>query len=352
VVSVHEQSCLMRWTVADPAHTALVSYVNAIFQALYFCGPFRELVLTSPDPSHDAEIAAQPAPFLPPTPAPPRTPAAAPSLALNSKSTSKSGSKRPANGTPTTPGGAAASAPTKEEPQDTPGIPSNPPTLFSALRSLFWYISQNPDDKGSVSPLAFVNKVRKEHDVFRSAAHQDAHEFMNYLLNKIGEELEAASRERERQASVNAAAGTASEDRAYPAPFPVASVTPYLTTRTHTTPPPFGTVSNSVTASSGSQSRNHAKTFVHALFEGVLTSETRCLTCETVSARDESFIDLSIDIEQNSSVTACLRSFSASEMLCQRNKFFCDACCGLQEAEKRYALVRYSGLAPRSARAQ
>lgn len=55
-----------------------------------------------------------------------------------------------------------------------------------------------------------------------------------------------------------------------------------------------------------------------------------------VSSRDESFLDLSIDIEQNSSVTACLRQFSASEMLCQKNKFFCDSCCDLQEAEKRY----------------
>ena len=79
-------------------------------------------------------------------------------------------------------------------------------------------------------------------------------------------------------------------------------------------------------------------TLVHKLFEGTLTSETRCLTCETVSSRDESFLDLSIDIEQNSSVTACLRQFSASEMLCQRNKFFCDGCCDLQEAEKRSVL--------------
>jgi hypothetical protein len=101
------------------------------------------------------------------------------------------------------------------------------------------------------------------------------------------------------------------------------------------------------------------KTWVHRLFEGVLTNETRCLTCETVrsldhlkgvvlgegadgpvnspqvTSRDEAFLDLSIDIEQNSSVTACLRQFSASEMLCQRNKFSCDKCCGLQEAEKR-----------------
>lgn len=60
------------------------------------------------------------------------------------------------------------------------------------------------------------------------------------------------------------------------------------------------------------------------------------------SSRDEAFLDLSIDIEQNSSVTACLRQFSASETLCQRNKFYCDTCCGLQEAEKRFVSTSFS----------
>lgn len=113
------------------------------------------------------------------------------------------------------------------------------------------------------------------------------------------------------------------------------------------------TVMTAASSNSGTQPRD--ATLVHKLFEGILTSETRCLTCETVcivlplfctsltscaqvSSRDESFLDLSIDIEQNSSVTACLRHFSASEMLCQKNKFFCDACCDLQEAEKRYGM--------------
>lgn len=49
-------------------------------------------------------------------------------------------------------------------------------------------------------------------------------------------------------------------------------------------------------------------------------------------------MDLSLDIEQNSSVTSCLRQFSASEMLCHKDKFYCDECCGLQEAEKRFVL--------------
>ncbi|KAF9011099.1 hypothetical protein BDQ17DRAFT_1175840, partial [Cyathus striatus] len=158
-------------------------------------------------------------------------------------------------------------------------------TLFSALRSLFLYISTNPSEKGSVAPRAFIEKLKDLNESFRSTMHQDAHEFLNYLLNRIVEEVEDERRQRQPAQTGNA-------------------------------------------------------TLVHKLFEGVLTSETRCLSCETVSSRDESFLDLSIDIEQNSSVTACLRQFSASEMLCRGNKFSCDACGGLQEAEKRMKIKK------------
>lgn len=49
-------------------------------------------------------------------------------------------------------------------------------------------------------------------------------------------------------------------------------------------------------------------------------------------------MDLSIDVEMNSSITSCLRQFSASETLCHKNKYFCDVCASLQEAERRYVL--------------
>jgi ubiquitin C-terminal hydrolase len=100
------------------------------------------------------------------------------------------------------------------------------------------------------------------------------------------------------------------------------------------TPPSLQNLNNSSTPSS-SKKAHPRSTWVHRLFEGTLTNETKCLTCETVTQRDESFLDLSINIHQNTSLTACLRQFSASEMLCQKNKFSCDQCCSLQEAEKR-----------------
>lgn len=63
------------------------------------------------------------------------------------------------------------------------------------------------------------------------------------------------------------------------------------------------------------------------VMQGILTNETRCLQCETVTARDETFLDLSVDIEQNSSITSCLKNFSSTETLNAEDKFFCDKCC-------------------------
>ena len=49
-----------------------------------------------------------------------------------------------------------------------------------------------------------------------------------------------------------------------------------------------------------------------------------------MTTRDESFLDLSLEISQNASVDACIRNFSASEALRRENKFFCDTCGSLQ----------------------
>ncbi len=50
--------------------------------------------------------------------------------------------------------------------------------------------------------------------------------------------------------------------------------------------------------------------------------------------RDEDFFDLSVELTQNSSITHCLKSFSAWETLSGADKFHCDMCGSLQEAQK------------------
>ncbi|KAJ4296272.1 hypothetical protein N0V90_006317 [Kalmusia sp. IMI 367209] len=180
-------------------------------------------------------------------------------------------------------------------------------SLFSALKDIFEAVIAHRSRIGVVSPHKFLEILRRENEMFRTPMHQDAHEFLNLLLNEVVENVEYFSKSRVHEI----------EDK------DAKTVTPH---------------SNSVQDPASTQLNNTG--WVHELFEGTLTSETRCLTCENTSQRDEAFLDLSVDLEQHSSVTSCLRKFSEEEMLCERNKFHCDKCGGLQEAEKRMKIKR------------
>ncbi|GAM82142.1 hypothetical protein ANO11243_001210 [Dothideomycetidae sp. 11243] len=179
-------------------------------------------------------------------------------------------------------------------------------SLFSALKDIFEAIISNSGRTGIVSPHKFLEILRKENEMFRSAMHQDAHEFLNLLLNQVVDTVELYSKQQsDAQGPVNGFKNAEINGMAVP---------------------------TSITKA--------ATGWVHDLFEGLLVSETRCLTCETTSQRDEAFMDLSVDLDAHSSVTSCLRKFSEEEMLCERNKFHCDNCGGLQEAEKRMKIKR------------
>ncbi|CAL5326789.1 unnamed protein product [Camellia sinensis] len=123
----------------------------------------------------------------------------------------------------------------------------------------------------------------------------DAHEFLNYLLNELVDILEKESH-------------AAKSDPETSSPSEMVANGP---TTIH---------------ANGAQ-KEPLVTWVHKNFQGILTNETRCLRCETVTARDETFLDLSLDIEQNSSITSCLKNFSSTETLNAEDKFFCDKCC-------------------------
>ena len=93
--------------------------------------------------------------------------------------------------------------------------------------------------------------------------------------------------------------------------------------------------------SNADSNNDHRKpTWISDIFQGIFTSETRCLNCETVTSKDEDFFDLSIDVEQNTSITSCLRNFSNTETLCSDNKFQCDSCSTLQEAHVSFTIQR------------
>lgn len=184
-------------------------------------------------------------------------------------------------------------------------------SLFSSLKDIFEAVIAHRSRIGVVSPHKLLEILRRDNEMFRTPMHQDAHEFLNLLLNEVVENVEHFAKNRVTE---------------------VAESEPTENGLTVT--------SGEVVQDQSSKVSQMNSGWVHELFEGTLTSETRCLTCENTSQRDEAFLDLSVDLEQHSSVTSCLRKFSEEEMLCERNKFHCDNCGGLQEAEKRMKIKR------------
>ncbi|OLY83541.1 Ubiquitin carboxyl-terminal hydrolase 4 [Smittium mucronatum] len=169
-------------------------------------------------------------------------------------------------------------------------------TMFTALKDLFWHITTRVSRSGTYNPNKFITTLKQSNPLFRNNFHQDAHEMFNYLINEIAENVENI------QISKELTTGTG---------------------RPLSGPNLF--------------SKN---TWVHTLFEGLLTNETKCLTCENTTNRDETFFDLSVDISNNCSVTSCMRQFASGEIMNQNNKFLCENCGTLQEAERRMRVKR------------
>ncbi|MQL90466.1 hypothetical protein Taro_023065 [Colocasia esculenta] len=62
--------------------------------------------------------------------------------------------------------------------------------LLTCLADLFTQISSQKKKMGVIGPKCFVQRVKKQHDLFRSYMHQDVHEFLNFLLNEFADILE------------------------------------------------------------------------------------------------------------------------------------------------------------------
>jgi ubiquitin carboxyl-terminal hydrolase 8 len=80
--------------------------------------------------------------------------------------------------------------------------------------------------------------------------------------------------------------------------------------------------------------KNHS--FVTDIFMGLFTTHTICKSCKEVSAVFEPFTILPLQIPDNGNTTLaeCLKNFSSSEEMNGDNKYRCDTCKTLTEADK------------------
>ncbi|CAM1507217.1 Fc.00g068580.m01.CDS01 [Cosmosporella sp. VM-42] len=306
-------------------------YCNSIVQALFYSEPFRDNVIRYP-PHSPTDTPNGTRPRVPVTIRPPAPPTPLPPQMQKQKGLSSSQVMKQRQAMNQQLPGQVGVRP--EDKPDTPEYKKKQAMLkgpilelarenaaaygmdectFTGLKDIFLALMESSTHSGVLSPQRFLEIFKRDNEMFRNSMHQDAHEFYGLVLNDVIANVEATARKMIERGEGHNPNGL------------VQSVENAL---------------ESAMINQTTGSRTPGTGWVHDIFEGVLTSETKCLTCETASQRDETFLDLSIDLEEHSSVTSCLRKFSAEEMLCERNKFHCDHCGGLQEAEKRMKVKR------------
>uniref|UniRef100_A0A453IYL5 ubiquitinyl hydrolase 1 n=1 Tax=Aegilops tauschii subsp. strangulata TaxID=200361 RepID=A0A453IYL5_AEGTS len=62
--------------------------------------------------------------------------------------------------------------------------------MLTCLADLFSQISNQKKKTGVIAPKRFIQRLKKQNELFRSYMHQDAHEFLNFLLNELVDILE------------------------------------------------------------------------------------------------------------------------------------------------------------------
>jgi ubiquitin carboxyl-terminal hydrolase 12/46 len=255
--------------------------------------------------------------------------------------------------------------------------------LLTCLAELFHHIASQKRKVGSVAPKKFIGRLKKENDLFDSFTQQDAHEFLNYLLNSVADIImQEEKRAEQSRLALLAASEKSSGSNGGSSGGSGAKVvggfrsglshlvSPSTTTTTLTSVSSAGCSgpcdSTAKASPSGAPGTNGQlppgqplpsqpphmisvglpspaiarSTWIQEIFQGTLTNETRCLNCETLSSKDEDFLDLSVDVDQNTSITHCLQEFSSTETLCAEHKYFCDVCCSKQEAQKRMRIKK------------
>lgn len=79
-------------------------------------------------------------------------------------------------------------------------------------------------------------------------------------------------------------------------------------------------------------------TLVHQIFGGYLRSQVRCSSCNFCSNTYDPFLDLSLELNNCSSVQLALRQFTDTETLSGSNKYKCSKCKKLVCAQKQFLI--------------
>jgi ubiquitin C-terminal hydrolase len=191
--------------------------------------------------------------------------------------------------------------------------------LINELCDLFKTYTSAKGNRGVINHRRFIARIRSGNQSFNNEDHHDSHEFLSWLIDEIHMNI--------------------IEDYRY-------YVIKKLTSKDYSkncqkewdTKPNlnYNTMGKEEVEKIVNQNiMPRFKTWVQTLFEGELVSITKCQVCERQSMRQETFMNLSIDVDKNVSLSYCLKKFSTKELLNLGDKFFCEGCNTKQVATRQ-----------------
>lgn len=170
--------------------------------------------------------------------------------------------------------------------------------LTYALGKLFSLMSFHQKTYTVITPTKFIKTAGKINSTFKyTREQQDAHEFINFIINRIAEEGDDELDKMKKSGG---------------------------------------------TSLCGTWSSKLGSGVAHRAFQGIMTTELRCLECGNSSLHTETFFDISVDIPDGPThsytLVELLDRMHEKELLRGQDKPYCDKCMCAQEAERA---VRY-----------
>ncbi|RNE98650.1 putative ubiquitin hydrolase [Trypanosoma rangeli] len=232
-------------------------------------------------------------------------------------------------------------------------------TLLALVADLFAKLHKANNHKKQqrevVAPRALLTCIRKQNATFNNSFQHDAHEFAMFLLSSMIEtETRMMGDEKNRALFFGAKISKrpkwkAMLRRSRKLGSSVESLglmdlreeyleLPPALRETSRAPRPEASAMNgdafeirSVAGSTGTTTtgadvdRSTASP-LQVIFGGQFISLTACLECEKVTMMREAFVDLSLDVEQGSSLLRCMANFGSPELFHGDNTLYCDHC--------------------------
>lgn len=187
---------------------------------------------------------------------------------------------------------------------------NNKENLLNCLAELFYLIVTMKKKKGIVHPKKFIARLRKDNESFDNLFQQDAHEFLNYLINTCADILKEEMKEEYQLLNNNLSILNNNNKIESPKPdkkkdkykngninhnqsnnSTSQTLTPNSSTSTINSLKSKLSKSNQINILSNESIENLTsnenknstdETWIHELFQGILVNETRCLNCDTV----------------------------------------------------------------------